>query len=186
MYNNKLVLKSLKSLSKIIPVKSFCFYNNEISLYVKLEALEFILFFFKLNTFTQYRVLSSITGVDFVYNKYRFEVNYDLLSLRFNNRLRIKVCTNELAGVISCEKLFSTANWYECEIWDMFGIFFINHSNLKRILTDYGFIGNPLRKDFPLSGFVEIKYNENQKKILSEPLEFSQEYRTFNYLNPWD
>lgn len=186
MYNNKLLLRSLINYSKILPIKSFCVYKNEISLSVGLDFLKFILVFLKFNTFTQYRVLGSITGVDYSYNKFRFELNYDLLSVRYNNRVKIKICTNEIRGVDSCEKLFYSANWYECEIWDMFGVFFIHHSSLRRILTDYGFVGNPLRKDFPLSGFVEIRYNENQKRILSEPLEFSQEYRTLNYSNPWD
>ena len=89
---------------------------------------------------------------------------YDLLSIRFNIRLRIKTFSHELFGVDSCNQLYFTAGWYECEIWDMYGVFFKNHSNLKRILTDYGFEGHPLRKDFPLSGFVEMKYNETEKE----------------------
>jgi NADH dehydrogenase (ubiquinone) Fe-S protein 3 len=186
MYNNQLLIESLKNLSRLLPLKSFSIYNNEISLYVKIDYLEYAMIFLKLNTFSQYKILSSITGVDYIYNKFRFEICYDLLSLTYNNRIKLKVYTDELTGVNSCEKIYSTANWYECEIWDLFGIFFKNHSNLKRILTDYGFLGNPLKKDFPLSGFIEVKYNENKKKIISEPLEFSQEYRTFNYLNPWD
>lgn len=186
MFNNKLLIKSLKLFSKIIPIKSFCSYKNETSIYVSLEFVEFVLIFLKLNTFTQYKILSSICAVDYFFNKFRFEICYDLLSITYNNRIKIKIYTDELTSVCSIEKVYRSANWYECEIWDMFGVFFFNHSNLKRILTDYGFIGNPLRKDFPLSGFIEIKYNENKKKILSEPLEFSQEYRTFNYYNPWD
>lgn len=186
MYNNKLLIKSLKLFFKIIPIKSFCSYKNETSIYVTLDFMEFVLMFLKLNTFTQYKILSSICAIDYIFNKYRFEICYDLLSIMYNNRIKVKIYTDELTSIPSIEKIYRSANWYECEIWDMFGIFFFNHSNLKRILTDYGFVGNPLRKDFPLSGFIEIKYNENKKKILSEPLEFSQEYRTFNYYNPWD
>jgi len=186
MFINNLLFKSLTYFSKIIPIKSICLFNNEIAFIIKLKNLKFVMFFLKNNTFSQYKSLSSISGVDYVYNKYRFEINYDLLSLRYSNRIKIKICLNELQGVSSCEKIFPAANWYECEIWDLFGIFFQKHSNLKRILTDYGFIGNPLRKDFPLSGFVEVSYCENEKKIITNHLELSQEYRTFNYKSPWN
>ena len=186
IYNNKLLIKSIINYSKIVPIKNISLFKNELSIIIDNKNLNFVILFFKLNVFSQYKVLSSITGVDFLFNKSRFEINYDLLSIRFNNRLRLKVYTDELESIQSCEVIHSSANWYECEIWDMFGIFFINHSNLKRILTDYGFIGNPLRKDFPLSGFIEIRYSENKKKILSEPIELAQEYRTFNYSNPWN
>ena len=186
IYNNKLILKSLLIYSKIFPIQNISLFKNEICITILNEYLKFVILFLKLNTFLQYKILSSITGVDFLYNKARFEINYDLLSIRFNNRLRIKIFINELDTVHSCESVHLSSNWYECELWDMFGIFFLEHSNLKRILTDYGFSGNPLRKDFPLSGFIEIRYSENKKKILSEPLELSQEYRTFNYTNPWD
>ena len=115
----------------------------------------------------------------------RFELNYELLSLKFNNRLRIKVYLDELELIDSCEDLYKAASWYECEVWDMFGIYFGNHKNLKRILTDYGFEGFPLRKDFPLCGFVEIQFNELQKRIVTDSVELAQEYRTFNFLSPW-
>ena len=100
----------------------------------------------------QFKVLTCISGVDYPMNKYRFQIVYELLSVRYNFRIRVKTFTHELLSIKSCEKVFSAANWYECEIWDLFGVFFKNHSNLKRILTDYGFEGYPLRKDFPLSG----------------------------------
>ena len=92
----------------------------------------------------------------------------------------------QLESIYSVEKIFPAANWFECEIFDMFGIFFLNHSNLRRLLTDYGFEGYPLRKDFPLSGFVELKYNDKEKRIVSEYLELAQEYRTFDFSTPWD
>ena len=119
-------------------------------------------------------------------NKYRFKLVYELLSVRYNSRIRIKIFLNELMNVNSCDKLFLTGGWYECEIWDMFGVFFTNHSNLKRILTDYGFEGYPLRKDFPLSGFIEMRYNEIEKRVIAEPIELAQEYRTFKFLSPWE
>ena len=186
MYINRIFFEYLKTVIKILPIKSICLYNNELAFFIKLKHIKFVMLFFKNNTFSQYKSLSSISGIDYIFNKYRFEINYDLLSIRYNNRIKIKVCLTELQGIPSCEKLFPAASWYECEIWDLFGIFFQQHSNLKRILTDYGFIGNPLRKDFPLSGFVEIRYCENEKKIVTNHLEFSQEYRTFNYKSPWD
>ena len=186
VYKNELILKSIIIYSKILPIKNISLFNNEICFIISKKYLKFVILFLKLNTFSQYKILSSITGVDFLFNKSRFEINYDLLSIKFNNRIRIKVYTDELDLIESCESVHLSSNWYECEIWDMFGIFFSNHSNLKRILTDYGFSGNPLKKDFPLSGFFEIRYNDNKKKIISEPLELSQEYRTFNYTNPWD
>ena len=130
-------------------------------------------------------IVTRNPAVDF-HNKYRFKLVYELLSVRYNSRIRIKIFSHELLTVESCDTLFSAASWYECEIWDLFGVFFKNHSNLKRILTDYGFEGYPLRKDFPLSGFIEVRYNETKKRIVSESIELSQEYRTFRFLSPWE
>jgi NADH:ubiquinone oxidoreductase subunit C len=117
--------------------------------------------------------------------KNRFELVYDLLSVKFNSRIRIKLSINQLQMVESCENVFIAAGWFESEIFDMFGIFFSNHSNLRRILTDYGFEGYPLRKDFPLSGFIELRYDDSQKRIVTDYIQFSQEYRTFDFLSPW-
>ena len=139
----------------------------------------------KMHTNCQYKILTCISGVDYLYKKNRFEINYELLSLRFNNRIRIKLFISEMEIVTSCQSIYPSSSWHECEVWDMYGIFFKNHPNLKRILTDYGFEGYPLRKDFPLCGFVEIKYNELEKRIVTESIELSQEYRTFNFLSPW-
>ena len=108
-----------------------------------------------------------------------------MLSIRYNCRIKIKTFVHELYPLDSCSNLFLSGDWYECEVWDLFGIFFLNHPNLKRILTDYGFEGHPLRKDFPLSGFFELRYNEFEKRVLYEPIELSQEYRTFDYFTPW-
>ena len=129
--------------------------------------------------------MTSISGVDYPSNQFRFKLIYELLSVRYNSRIRMKILTHELVPVDSCHIIFPTASWFECEIWDMFGVFFKNHLNLKRILTDYGFNGYPLRKDFPLSGFLEVHYNEVEKRVVNESIELSQEYRTFNYLSSW-
>ena len=156
------------------------------TLIVKSSLLLEILLIFKNHIGFQFKILTCISGVDYPMNKYRFKLVYELLSVRYNSRIRIKIFLNELMNVNSCDKLFLTGGWYECEIWDMFGVFFTNHSNLKRILTDYGFEGYPLRKDFPLSGFIEMRYNEIEKRVIAEPIELAQEYRTFKFLSPWE
>ena len=130
-------------------------------------------------------MLSNISGADYPLKNKRFEIVYDLLSICFNSRIRVKTSVNELTTVESSMSIFSAANWYEREIWDLFGIFFKNHSDLRRILTDYGFEGHPLRKDFPLSGYTEVKYSENSKRVINETIEFAQEYRTFDFFSPW-
>ena len=111
--------------------------------------------------------------------------SYELLSIKFNSRLRVKTSINEVGSVESATKIFNSANWWEREVWDMFGIFFSNHPDLRRILTDYGFEGYPLRKDFPLSGYVEVRYDDTVKRVVCEPLELAQEFRSFNFESPW-
>ena len=184
--NKILLVNNLKELSKICPLEKIQLFNDSLIIVVKSNFLNDILLFFKHHTMLQYKVLTCISGVDYPKNKYRFQVVYELLSIKYNFRVRIKTFTHELLGIKSCENIFPAAGWYECEIWDMFGVFFINHSNLKRILTDYGFEGYPLRKDFPLSGFIEMRYNEIEKRVINESLELSQEYRTFSFISPWE
>lgn len=184
--HNRLLSYSIKIFLKIFPIENISFYNDEITLTIKYFYVYNVLKFLKQHTYCQYNVLISITAVDYLYKLNRFEVNYELLSLLFNNRIRIKVHLNELDIIDSCENIYAGASWYECEVWDMFGIYFTNHKNLKRILTDYGFEGFPLRKDFPLCGFIEIKYNELYKRIATNSIELAQEYRTFNFSSPWE
>lgn len=183
--NQKLVVRNLQNLYRLCPLKKIQVFNENIIVTVKPDMLLNVLLFFRYHVLYQFEILSCISGADYPTNKYRFKLIYELLSIRYNNRIRIKTFTHELLGVESCAKLFLTASWYECEIWDMFGIFFKNHSNLKRILTDYGFEGYPLRKDFPLSGFIEMRYHETEKRVLNESIELCQEYRTFSFLSPW-
>ena len=183
--NSKILLNHLIKIKNILPVKKIHKHNNEICLFIDYKDLFFTLPFLKKFCLSQFSILTSITAVDYLNKKHRFELIYSLLSIRFNNRLNLKVCLNELTNVCSCESIYSTANWFECEIFDMYGIFFFNHSNLKRILTDYGFEGYPLRKDFPLSGYVEVKYDEKNKKVVNEYLELTQEYRVFDFQTPW-
>lgn len=183
--NQQLVIKNLAGIFQKCPVEKIQIYDTNITIIIKNSCLKDVLFFFKYHILTQFKILTCISSGDYPAKKYRFKIVYELLSIRFNTRLSVKISIYELMHVDSCSSLYSSSSWYECEIWDMYGIFFKNHPNLKRIMTDYGFEGYPLRKDFPLSGFIETKYNETQKRVINEALEFSQEYRTFNFLSPW-
>ena len=127
----------------------------------------------------------DLTAVDYPNKKNRFEMIYILLSVEFNLRIIIKFLINENENVDSITNLFPAANWYEREVWDLFGIAFSNHPDLRRLLTDYGFIGHPLRKDFPLSGNVEVKYDLNKKKVVYEPVKLTQSFREFDFESPW-
>jgi NADH/F420H2 dehydrogenase subunit C len=133
----------------------------------------------------QMKVLIDVTAVDFPTREKRFEVVYNLLSTQHNARLRVKVQIDEISTIPSIEKIYSTAGWFEREVWDLMGIFFSNHSDLRRILTDYGFEGHPLRKDFPLSGYIEVRFDESEKRVISEPVEMTQDFRYFEFANPW-
>jgi NADH/F420H2 dehydrogenase subunit C len=178
-------LLKIKSLVKSIPFLVYQEFNNEICLVVSKNTLLFVLNFLRLHIGSQYKLLSCISGVDFLTKNYRFSVVYDLLSLTYNSRLRLKVFTNELQSLPSSVKIFINANWWEREIWDLYGIYFDQHPDLRRILTDYGFEGHPLRKDFPLSGYIEVRYDDNKKRIVVEPLELTQEARSFTFESPW-
>ena len=130
--------------------------------------------------------LIDICGVDYPSRERRFDVVYHMLSMAHNARIRIKVSTDETVPVHSVTSLFPNANWYEREAFDMYGILFDEHPDLRRILTDYGFEGYPLRKDFPLSGFVEVRYDEERKSVVYEPVNLPQEYRSFDFMSPWE
>lgn len=134
----------------------------------------------------QFRQLVDITAVDFPDRAERFEVVYNLLSLKNNARIRIKFSTDENTPVDSVTSVFSSAGWMEREVWDFFGIYFNNNPDLRRILTDYGFEGHPLRKDFPLTGYVELRYDEELRRVVYEPVKLQQDFRAFDYLSPWE
>jgi NADH-quinone oxidoreductase subunit C len=180
-----IVINHIRMLNKIFPIKKIQIFKNEIAIFIENTLVLNFLILLKYHIFCQYKVLTSISGVDFIKKQNRFEIVYELLSIRYNNRIRIKNSINQLQLVDSCEHLFSAAGWFESEVFDMYGIFFMNNSNLRRILTDYGFEGYPLRKDFPLSGFVELRYDETQKRLVSDYIQLAQEYRTFDFLSPW-
>jgi len=133
-----------------------------------------------------FKQLVDVCGVDYPGRKQRFDVVYHLLSLQFNRRVRVKVTTDEETPVPSAVDVFASANWFEREAWDMYGIFFSGHPDLRRILTDYGFSGHPLRKDFPLTGHVEVRYSEEQKRVVYEPVKLTQEFRDFDFMSPWE
>jgi len=185
MFKNLVTLETFKNISKVCPIKKIQHDNTNIVLIVRTKDILKTLLFFKNHFLFQFKILTCISGVDYPKNYYRFVVVYDLLSIRYNTRLRVKIFTYELGYVFSSTSIFASSGWFESEIWDMFGVFFKNHANLKRILTDYGFNGYPLRKDFPLSGFIEMRYNETLKRVVNESIELNQEYRTFNFLSPW-
>jgi NADH-quinone oxidoreductase subunit C len=133
-----------------------------------------------------FKELVDLCGVDYPDRPERFEVVYNLLSLKHNRRIRVKVATDENQPVPSVTGVFSSANWYERETWDLFGVYFSDHPDLRRLLTDYGFEGHPLRKDFPLTGYVELRYDEDQKRVVYEPVKLKQEFRSFDFLSPWE
>lgn len=162
--------------------------KGEYNLYLRNEQdLEKILFFFKYNINSQFKLLMDICGIDYMEKyKNRFEISYNLLSIKYWIRLHIKIQINEFTPVSSIMNIYKSANWYEREIWDMFGIFFKNHNDLRRILTDYGFEGFPLRKDFPQTGYIELRYNNDFKHLIYEPIELSQDFRNFDFLSPWN
>uniref|UniRef100_U5YE79 NADH dehydrogenase [ubiquinone] iron-sulfur protein 3 n=1 Tax=Entransia fimbriata TaxID=130991 RepID=U5YE79_9VIRI len=159
---------------------------KELEFYVKPENIHPLLKFLKLHTNTQYKILIDICGIDYPSNvSKRFTIVYNLLSVKYNTRIRIKTKVDEITSIVSVSDLFPSANWPEREVWDMFGVYFLNHPDLRRILTDYGFEGHPLRKDFPLSGYVEVRYDDSEKRVISEPIEMTQEFRCFDFTSPW-
>ena len=161
------------------------FINGQYLLDLKQPYLIKVAKILKENENLKFNQLIDLTAVDYPDKKNRFEMIYILLSVEFNLRIIIKFFINENESVDSISNLFPAANWYEREAWDLFGITFNNHPDLRRLLTDYGFIGHPLRKDFPLSGNVEVKYDLNKKKVVYEPIKLTQSFREFEFESPW-
>lgn len=176
------------SLVNIVPkwIKSYTIKKNEVSLDIFPEYAAPFFTFLKDYTNGQFKMLVDITAVDYPSRAQRFEVVYNLLSVQFNARIRIKVHVDEITPIESLVPIYNSANWFEREVWDMFGICFTNHPDLRRILTDYGFEGHPMRKDFPLSGYIEFRYDDSKKRVISEPIEMTQEFRYFDFSSPWE
>lgn len=167
-------------------VTSFDLRLGELSLDARAEGITRVLTFLRDDVNCRFKQLVDICGVDYPESEPRFEVVYNLLSLTNNNRIRVKVRTDEDTPVPTVTGVFSSANWWEREAWDLFGIYFSDHPDLRRILTDYGFEGHPLRKDFPLTGYKEIRYDDEKKRVVYEPVKLTQEFRSFDFLSPWE
>ena len=160
--------------------------HNQLYLNIDSKDIIEVSLFLKSNKDTKFRQLIDITIVDYPENTQRFKVVYLFLSHEFNQRIILSYNINENEVIPSLTSIYPAANWMEREVFDMYGIKFKNHPDLRRILTDYGFKGHPLRKDFPLTGNTEVRYSEDQKKVISEPVKLEQNYRNFDYESPWE
>ena len=160
--------------------------HNQLYLSINSEDLLDVILLLKTNKDTKFKQLIDITAVDYPENKKRFKIVYLLLSHEFNQRILVSYFINENEKISSLVNIFPSANWMEREIFDMYGIKFNDHPDLRRILTDYGFEGFPLRKDFPLTGHKEVRYSEEDKKVIYEPVKLEQNYRNFDYESPWE
>jgi NADH-quinone oxidoreductase subunit C len=159
---------------------------GELTLLVQRSAIADVLELLRDKPDLGYEQLLDICGADYPDRPERFDVNYHLLSLRHNRRLRVKLTTDEDAAVPSVVHLFPCAGWFERETWDCYGVWFDGNPDLRRILTDYGFEGHPFRKDFPLSGHVELHYSEEQQRVVYAPVKLKQDFRNFDFLSPWE
>jgi len=159
---------------------------GELMVLVKRDSIVRALEFLRDDPDCRFAQMTDICGVDFPDRGERFEVVYNLLSLTLNHRIRVKVTASEDTPVPSAAAVFSSAGWYEREVYDLFGVLFDGHPDLRRILTDYGFDGHPLRKDFPMTGFVELRYDDEEKRVRYEPVRLNQEFRHFDFLSPWE
>jgi NADH:ubiquinone oxidoreductase subunit C len=166
-------------------IKEIRLKNNDVEIKTTPNNLRALLYFLQKHTLCQYKQLSEIACSDIPGKKRRFSLAYVLYSLRYNAYITVVIQTNEVLSLPSATLIYHSAGWLEREVWDLFGIFFENHPDLRRILTDYGFSGHPLRKDFPLTGFLEVYYNDSTKRMSYEPIELAQEYRTFTLQSPW-
>ena len=186
------MLENLKKLEKLLnseltsKIQKSLIENQELLIKIDESDLLEIVQFLKSNEKCKFRQLIDITAVDHINNDKRFEVIYILLSIEFNYRIIIKIFISEDESVPSISDIYKSSNWYERECYDLFGIEFINHPDLRRIMTDYNFEGFPLRKDFPLTGHTEVRYDDLEKKVIYEPVQLSQEFRNFDSESPWE
>ncbi len=185
-------MNNLNSLEKKInselatKVKSTKINHNHIFINIENENLLEVILFLKNNNQTKFKQLIDITAVDYPENEKRFKLVYLFLSHEFNSRIIVEFFVNENEIITSLTSVFPSSNWMEREVFDMYGIKFKDHPDLRRILTDYEFIGHPLRKDFPLTGHNEVRYSEDDKKVIYEPVKLEQNYRNFDYESPWE
>lgn len=167
-------------------IRSQAITQGELTLTIHRDRIEEMLKFLRDDPACRFTTLIDICGVDYPQRADRFEVVYHLLSMHLNQRIRVKLSTDEETPVASVHEIYPVADWFEREAFDMFGIVFSDHPDLRRLLTDYGFEGHPLRKDFPLSGHVEVRWDEEQKRVVYEPVQLVQEFRDFDFLSPWE
>lgn len=160
--------------------------HNELTIEVEASSIVRTLTILRDNPMCKFKVLLDICGVDYLGEIPRFKIVYHLLSLNHNQRIRVKFGIDIDLAAPSVTSVFNSANWYEREIWDLYGIPFSEHPDLRRIMTDYNFEGHPLRKDFPLTGYIEVRYNEEERRVVYEPLHLAQDYRSFDFLSPWE
>lgn len=170
-YINYIILKK-KKINYLIFIINYKYINN-------------FFFFIKNNSFCMFKLLNDICVIDNINKIKRFEIVYNITSIQYNYRFIIKTYLNNVF-IDSISTLYNSANWLERECWDLYGVYFINHPDLRRILTDYGFEGYPFRKDFPINGYIELRFDEEKFLISYEPIQLSQEYRLFNFLSPWE
>ena len=159
---------------------------GELTLEVRPASIVKVVTFLRDDTGCLFKQLVDLCGVDWPGREQRFDVVYHLLSMKHNQRVRVKVATDEETPVASVTAVFSSAGGFEREVWDMYGVTFSGHPDLRRILTDYGFEGHPLRKDFPLTGYVEMRYDDERKRVVYEPVKLTQDFRSFDFLSPWE
>ena len=160
--------------------------HGELMVIVRAKSLPSVMKYLRDDPQCLFKLLVDVTAVDWPERNNRFDIVYNLLSVRHNQRIRIKAEAGEGAVVPSVNHIFKSAGWYEREVWDMFGILFGDHPDLRRILTDYGFEGHPLRRDFPTTGYVELRYDDEQKRVVYEPVDLPQEFRRFDFMSPWE
>ena len=186
------MLDNLKKLEKLInselasKIQSSCIENEELLIQISENNLVEVVQFLKSNEQCKFKQLIDIAGIDFPDEEKRFEIVYLYLSHENNARIKVSIKFDSKQVIDSITKIFPSANWMEREVFDMYGIKFKNHPDLRRILTDYGFKGHPLRKDFPLTGFNEVRYSEKDKKVIYEPVKLEQNYRNFDFESPWE
>ncbi len=184
--------ESLKDLAEHLKMQlegsllDFEFAGDELVIYVPVKDIHKVLLFLHEDKACAFEQMMDVTAVDYPERELRFDIVYNLLSLTYNQRIRVKASLNEDTAIPSVTDIWKCANWWEREVWDMFGLMFKGHPDLRRILTDYGFEGHPLRKDFPLTGHVEVRYDEAEKRVVYEPIQLAQEYREFDSLSPWE
>ena len=189
LYKDKMSLTNLeKKINSELTTKinSSRINHEQLEIQIDKESLLDVVIFLKKNNSTKFRQLIDITAVDHIGSENRFKMIYLLLSHEYNLRINITFSINEKEVVNSLTKIFPSANWMEREVFDMYGIKFNDHPDLRRILTDYGFSGHPLRKDFPITGHTEVRYSEEKKKVVYEPVKLEQNYRNFDYASPWE